>query len=151
MANNFLGDRFKKIMEDNDLNFSSMARKCGLDESQIRHVIKGQTKDPRSSVLGAVAKTFSNVNPYWLLTGEGSYKATEIDSTHKPISHISDSEDCASCYLKQGKIEQLEIFNESLIKRNEKYIQEIGRLKGITEVAQKKFFKIEEDEKDNDI
>jgi hypothetical protein len=138
-------------MEDNDLNFSSMARKCGLDESQIRHVIKGQTKDPRSSVLGAVARAFSNVDPYWLLTGEGnSYKVTEIDSTHKPISHISDSGDCANCYLKQGKIEQLEIFNESLIRRNEKYIQEIGRLKGIVEVGEKDL-QIKENEKDNDI
>jgi predicted transcriptional regulator len=134
MDSNSLGDRFLKIMEDNNLNYRSMGKKCGLDESQIRKVIKGQVKDPRFSVVNKILNTFPEVSSDWLIAGRGNYRSNAATNSEENLqNNLKKTEKCSDCLVKDGQIEQLKVFNDHLIRRNEKMNQEIGRLKNIIE------------------
>ncbi|MGQ1890620.1 hypothetical protein ACT29H_09280 [Thermophagus sp. OGC60D27] len=133
MGNNGLDIRIQKIISEFGLNQSSFARRCGFPESQTRQFLKG-TNVGITHVI-KVIDGFPELNPMWILKGEEPMYKSEMESQkHTNIesqNNASKKEYCMECFIKDGRIKQLEVFNESLIKRNNELNQELGRLKAL--------------------
>jgi transcriptional regulator with XRE-family HTH domain len=65
-------ERFARILEYYNLSASSFADKVDVQRSSISHLLSGRNKPSLDFVL-KVAKTFPEVNLYWLLNGKGSF------------------------------------------------------------------------------
>lgn len=135
MGNNGLDIRIQKIISEFGLNQSSFARRCGFPESQTRQFLKG-TNVGITYVI-KVIDSFPELNPMWILKGEEPMYKSQMESENYTNNNSQDianeKEFCMECYIKDGRIKQLEVFNESLIKRNNELNQEVGRLRALVD------------------
>lgn len=135
MPNNGLNIRVEKIISEFGLNKASFARRCGFGESQTRQFLVGT--DVGITKVLKVIDAFPELNPMWILKGENPmYNKTQNYTAINNAEGVNEKSFCSECYRKDGRINQLEVFNESLTERNDKQSQEIGRLKGIIEEMQ---------------
>ncbi|MDB5268020.1 MAG: hypothetical protein JWP58_1060 [Hymenobacter sp.] len=65
-----IGQRIKFIMDAHDLSIRKIARTLDVSDTNIRNYIARDSK-PSSDVLEKILRSFPQVNPAWLLTGEG--------------------------------------------------------------------------------
>lgn len=67
-------ERFKKILEKEELQPRELAVKLGIQPSAISHILNGRN-NPGVPVLQKIMTVFPNINPDWLLLGkEPMYK-----------------------------------------------------------------------------
>lgn len=82
-------DRIRLIMESEQLTPSAFADKLQLGRAVISHILNGRN-NPSLDVVARILSNMNNINPDWLITGNGSmYKAalTEKASTaHQPLT-----------------------------------------------------------------
>ena len=64
-----LGERLKFIQQESALTLPNFGKKIGVSKESLINYQKDRTK-PDSEILSTTCKTF-NVNPAWLLLGEG--------------------------------------------------------------------------------
>lgn len=78
-------------MIDNELNYSSLAKKIKYSDVAVSNIIKGKTK-PKFEFLSALVQNFPNYNPAWILTGKGNEKGAKLikeDGTIQETSFIA--------------------------------------------------------------
>lgn len=131
MPNNDLNIRVKKIISEFGLNQAGFSKRCGFGESQTRQFLKGA--DVGLTKVLMVIDAFPELNPMWIIKGESPMYKTQNSTYQNAQNFAAEKEFCTECYIKEGRIQQLEVFNQSLVKRNDDLSQEIGRLKGVIE------------------
>ncbi|MDI7165923.1 helix-turn-helix domain-containing protein [Leptospira santarosai] len=65
--------RLRKVFEESGLNQSDFAESIGLKPSSFSDLLYGRAKNPSVETVSNLIKTY-NVNPLWLMTGEGPEK-----------------------------------------------------------------------------
>lgn len=67
-------EKFKKILEKENLQPRELAAKLGVQPSAISHILNGRN-NPGVAILQNVMTAFPNINPEWLMLGkEPMYK-----------------------------------------------------------------------------
>ena len=79
MENN-ITDRVKEIMEREGLSPSSFADTIGVQRPSVSHILSGRNK-PSLDMIQKTLQKFTNINPYWLLNGEGEMLQTNLFET----------------------------------------------------------------------
>ena len=67
-----INDRIFKLIEMFDMNPHSFAEAIGVKGPVIFNIIKGRRNKPSFDVLEKILYSFDNVNPKWLIKGEGN-------------------------------------------------------------------------------
>lgn len=65
-----INNRIDLIIKQFGLNKNSFSTKIGVNPTVIHNIIKGRNA-PSFELLNKIVLTFDNINPEWLLTGEG--------------------------------------------------------------------------------
>lgn len=77
--------RLEQIRKELGLNKAQMAQIMGLTPSYYSHILKGQGKANLRMEHVERLLEFANVNPVWLLTGEGEkYVAAAVEAGQEP-------------------------------------------------------------------
>lgn len=71
-----------KLLSYSGLNAKAFSEKIGLERPQaIYDLLKGKTKSISPAMKNKILSVFKEINPSWLLTGEGEMLRTAIDDT----------------------------------------------------------------------
>lgn len=76
-------DRIRLIMEDAHLSPSEFADKLHIGRAVISHILNGRN-NPSLDVVTRILSNMKNINPTWLLTGEGNMFNSEIGENASP-------------------------------------------------------------------
>lgn len=79
-------DRFKMIMERENLTAGAFAEKIGVAQATISHILSARNKYPSTEVILRLHQQYSDINLEWLLTGEGSMTADGKDEGSAPAT-----------------------------------------------------------------
>ena len=74
-----LAERVKEVMEDLGYTPSSFADTIDVPRPIISHILSGRNK-PSLDVIQKILMRFSELNPWWLLTGTGTMKQLNLFS-----------------------------------------------------------------------
>lgn len=67
-----VNDRIEQVMLHYSLNKNSFSKRIGLTNNvTIGNIVGGRRSKPSYDVLTKIMETFPEVNPHWLMTGEG--------------------------------------------------------------------------------
>lgn len=77
-------ERLEEILKFHSLSASAFADKVKVQRSSISHLLTGRNKPSLDFVLKVVS-TFSDVNLYWLLLGQGTFPASTNKLSPTPI------------------------------------------------------------------
>lgn len=72
-------DRFKMIMERENLTAGAFAEKIGVAQATISHILSSRNKYPSTEVILKLHQQYSDINLEWLLTGNGDMTADGKD------------------------------------------------------------------------
>lgn len=81
-------DRIRKILQEYGLTSTNLADKIGVQRSSISHLLSGRNK-PGFDFIHKLLKNYPDINPHWLIMGEGSMYISEKRPT-LPFSEISE-------------------------------------------------------------
>lgn len=88
-------ERFKEILDDNNISASALADELGIQRSTISHLLSGRNKPSLDFIL-KLLKKYPEINMYWLLNGVGekykSDKAPIRETTQHNSSNIPKEE-----------------------------------------------------------
>ncbi|PKP26626.1 MAG: XRE family transcriptional regulator [Bacteroidetes bacterium HGW-Bacteroidetes-2] len=97
-----IGERFKQYLIYSNLGVNKAAEKLGFSGSQVSNINNGKVFG--SDKLFKILNVFSDINPTWLLTGEGDMLR---ETTKESVSTI-DEKDRYIIDLQKRHIEKLE-------------------------------------------
>lgn len=66
-----IAERIGLIMNENDLNYRTLAKELGYSDMAISNVVKGKSV-PRYDMLMGIIERFPKYSSHWLLTGKGN-------------------------------------------------------------------------------
>lgn len=81
-------DRIKLIMDNEHLAPSAFADKLELGRAVISHILNGRN-NPSLDVVTRILAKMDNINPDWLLTGNGSMYKSEVHEEKENSSPVS--------------------------------------------------------------
>ncbi len=89
-------------MEDNNLNYRSLALKLNISDVQVRNIVLGKSL-PKADFFQNIFREFPSVSLHWLLTGEGQKNLIKNEDNVDINSIINDKKDYAGLvrFLKQ--------------------------------------------------
>lgn len=73
-------DRFRMIMERENLTAGAFAESIGVAQATISHILGPRNKYPSTEVVMRLHSTYPDINLNWLLTGEGCM--SDQEQTH---------------------------------------------------------------------
>lgn len=76
-----INERIKLVMSDLGYNNNSFAKALGVNPTVTFNITGGRENNPSYEFLQKLIFTFDNINPTWLLKGEGDM---HIDSSNTP-------------------------------------------------------------------
>jgi len=84
-------DRIRQLMQEYNLSPSAFADEIGIQRPAISHILSGRNR-PSLDVVMKILKAFDQINPQWLLTGEGTMKQLNLfedpsEETNKTIDN----------------------------------------------------------------
>jgi len=82
-------DRIRKILQEYGLTSTNLADKIGVQRSSISHLLSGRNK-PGFDFIHKLLKNYPDINPHWLIMGEGSMYTSEKRPT-LPFSEENES------------------------------------------------------------
>ena len=71
MEEQSIGKRLSILMQALDCKAAEFARQLGIRPSNVSHIVNGRS-DPSCRLLQSIFTQFPNVNPDWLILGQGS-------------------------------------------------------------------------------
>lgn len=73
-----INERIKLIIDFYyDGNVLEFERACGLKKDTLKHVVGGRLSKPSFDSLESIVRTVVLLNPFWLITGQGSMENKE--------------------------------------------------------------------------
>ena len=70
-------DRLKKIIAEMGINQGDFAKQIGISSSLLSFILNGQ-RNINDNVLSAILLSYPNLNPKWLMDGEGEMFLTPL-------------------------------------------------------------------------
>lgn len=119
-------DRAKKVISHFKLNENSFSKKIGKSYTGVVKIVRGDSK-PNLDMIESILEAFSELNPSWLVAGEG-----EMLRAMKPVDLKPDD------YL-QEHIKRLEVNFSKLANQLEKKDEQIENLHEMLKMALGKF------------
>jgi len=91
-------ERIDKVMQMEGMNSAIFANAIGIQGSTLSHILNGRN-NPSLSVLQSILNRFPNINPEWLIMGQGSIERavkqsqplTLFDSIDESVSKSTNS------------------------------------------------------------
>ncbi len=112
MKNFGFSARIERLIYDLGQTQSSFSKEIGVSATRISNIIKNRN-NPDSEILINILSKFRNVNPYWLLLGEGDvFKKEESLTLNEPQGTYNKS--CSICKEKDKLIKTLESHIEEI-------------------------------------
>lgn len=112
-------DRLLKFMQSKNISAGKLAEIIGVQPSAISHILSGRNK-PGFDFLANLFNQFPDLNPRWMIVGEGNMIVMTIDSAEKkelPVDInneiLTPSFDVVSAKMNKGhskSIERIAIF-----------------------------------------
>lgn len=84
-----LQDRLSDVLNYTGLNRSALAQKIGVKAYKLQDISRGQTVRMPSDVLDGLSREFPNLNPTWLLTGEGEMLLPDEEDKYRKKPDIT--------------------------------------------------------------
>ncbi|MCX6307956.1 MAG: helix-turn-helix transcriptional regulator [Bacteroidia bacterium] len=84
-------DRIQKIIEDKNLSPSIFADEVGLNRAVVSHILHGRNK-PGLENLQKILITYPDINPGWLISGNGSMYLNGTGDPKTPTLFDEDDE-----------------------------------------------------------
>lgn len=79
---NTINERLKFIIEHYyNGNVHEFERICGLNKDTLKHVVGGRMSKPSFDSIELIIRTNVRINPYWIITGEGSMENNDLGSS----------------------------------------------------------------------
>ncbi len=88
-------DRIQKIIEDKNLSPSAFADEVGLNRAVVSHILHGRNK-PGLENLQKMLVTYPDINPGWLISGNGSMYLNGSGDPKTPTLFDEDDENTAN-------------------------------------------------------
>lgn len=73
-------ERIKILIEKKGLNKNSFSNKIGIQAQTLHHIVSGRLTNPSFEVIQKIISTFSDINPTWLITGQGDIFNTPLNT-----------------------------------------------------------------------
>ncbi len=111
---NTLAERIAFLIELKELNVSSFERKAGLGRNVISQVLR-RGSEVKSDILVAILKAFPEVDPAWLLLGEGTIgenNATVADTSFATLDKIEKENIVSYLTNNEAEFDKLENFQK---------------------------------------
>lgn len=86
--------RLQRLITAEGLNNRRFAEKMGIQSSNVSHIINGRNK-PGYDFIARLFEVFPNINPYWLILGQGNMYNSLLDSCN--VANV--------CYEVDGTLE----------------------------------------------
>jgi transcriptional regulator with XRE-family HTH domain len=74
-------ERIRQLMEAQHMNQQTFAKFTNISSASLSSIFTGRTRPTMNHVL-AIMSSFPNVNPIWLLKGEGGMMLTDTATSH---------------------------------------------------------------------
>jgi len=114
-------EKFQKLIDALGITVYQFGKDLGFARVEpIYKILRGETKDPSSSIYGKIKRAYPNVNLEWLVTGEGPLFIDPLNSVDAEL-------------LK--KVDQLQSEYKVLERMYERAIREKALLPGKNKVA----------------
>jgi transcriptional regulator with XRE-family HTH domain len=117
-------ERINKLLKYSKMSASQFADKVGVQRSSISHVLSGRNK-PSLDFVTKILESFSEINPDWLLRGEGNMLNEENDDLFSKNT-ISESEKVEKADYDRENLERKFTEIPKIVEKKEK----AGRRKG---------------------
>lgn len=117
-------NRIIQIFKESGLNQRQFSERIGVSQQLISTVITG-SKKPNQTILFAIIDNLKNIDPIWLLTGEGKKKSNYVppNETNPPIEfHIHNIVEKRFEELSKEILQRLSDIEESVKESNVKNI-----------------------------
>jgi len=88
-------DRIQKIIEDKNLSPSIFADEVGLNRAVVSHILHGRNK-PGLENLQKILITYPDINPGWLISGNGSMYLNGSGDPKTPTLFDEDDENTSN-------------------------------------------------------
>lgn len=86
-----INERIKTIIETTGINANSMANRIGVAATVIYNIIGERKSKPSFDVLKKILEEFDNIDPDWLLSGEGHMMRKPRTAAATPPTNTSES------------------------------------------------------------
>ena len=84
-------DRIRQLMEAQHMNQQAFAKFTNIGTASLSSIFTGRTRPTMNHVI-AIMNAFPNVNPTWLIKGEGGMMLTEQSSSAQNSENFSPNE-----------------------------------------------------------
>lgn len=82
-------ERFRFLMERENLNCSAFAQRIGVSQGTIAHIMNGRNRYPSTEVLMKILDQYPDVNASWLISGKGECSLNADGQAHSPADTAS--------------------------------------------------------------
>lgn len=100
-------ERIQQIIDHENLNISSFAKKIGVVDQTIRGIVIQKRNKPGYDLIVKILQTFNWVNPEWLILGKGEIQRANKDTGNSVYDTASLKELIDYLKEKDDKIEKL--------------------------------------------
>jgi len=121
-----ISDRLKTLIDALKINASKFALSIGADKGQMSSYVNGKYK-PGYDIISAILLEYRNLNPWWLILGEGEIFIDKKSNYSNNIPPVSAGEPSVT-YMDSDY--HLKII-ESLVSQNEKLQNEVSNFSAI--------------------
>jgi transcriptional regulator with XRE-family HTH domain len=119
MSQSTINQRVVELINVKKIKRADMARICKMTHQSMTSFVEGKQNSLKSSALENIVKEFKDIDPYWLLTGEGNMLTEE-----RPLSS-----ECFECEQNKKLLKMSEQNNKS----KDKIIKSLERTISIQE------------------
>lgn len=72
-------DKLEQILKFSMLDKAKLGRKIGIENQELYQIANGKQSEFSRGTMVKLVKTFPEISPYWLITGEGSMLSGSIE------------------------------------------------------------------------
>jgi len=120
-------ERIIQLMNELNLNSTRLADEIGVQRSSISHILSGRNK-PSFSFIEKLLKNYPQINPRWLIIGEGHILYTENELTAPTQESSRKNLSSRESNISNNKSESVEIGKSG---KTKKLIPESNQVKKI--------------------
>lgn len=84
-----INERIKTLVDSYyNGNVREFERACGLNKDTLKHVVGGRLSKPSFDSIELITRTIVQINPLWLITGEGDMENETTSSSSELIEEL---------------------------------------------------------------